>query len=119
MRAAFSRDEDFDLVAALEVHGAVEARHFRHRQKAFRLVADVDDDVARRDLHYAAFDDLTLCKHRRLAIEVEKLVHAEVLQIVGVRLTRLLVLLVLVIGRHELGISLRIDSRGRACADAD
>src|SRR3970282_510332 len=82
---------------------------FVDREEAFGLVTDVDDDVRGGDFEDSPANDLALGQ-RWFAVEVEKLVHAEVLQIVGVRLTRLIWLLGLVIGRHVLGNPLRYSS---------
>ena len=96
-----SFDEDFDLVAPLDLHLAVVAGDFGRGQQPLGLVPDIDDDVGRRDFHHLPANDLALGQ-RRFAVEVEKLVHAEVLQIAGVRLTRFVGLLGLVTGRHVL-----------------
>ncbi len=48
---------DLDLVAGLELGLALVIEHFRQRQHAFRLGADIDDHVSAGELENRALDD--------------------------------------------------------------
>ena len=48
---------DVNFVAGLELGLALVVEHFGQRQHAFRLGADIDDDVRRRQLEHRALDD--------------------------------------------------------------
>ena len=51
-------EEDVDLVAFLDADAAVGLRELVERDRAFGLVADVDDDVVLADVDDLAFDDV-------------------------------------------------------------
>src|ERR1041385_3258844 len=74
-------DEDFDVVARLDLDLAVVPGDFAHGEQPLGLGAAVDDAVGGRQLEHASADDLPFGDVRFL-IEAEKLVHAETFQVV-------------------------------------